>query len=53
MSNLVLTLHVEIKDVASGRTVFRRALDFRGDNDMGWERAVLYLVKETMGQAGP
>ena len=52
MSHLVLTLHVEVKEVATGRTVFRRALDFRGDNDTARERAVLFLVKETMGKAG-
>ena len=32
--------------------VFRKALDFRGDNDTAWERAVLFLVKETTGKAG-
>lgn len=45
MSNLVLTMHVEIRDVATGRTSIKKALDFRGDNDMGWTRAIDYLIK--------
>lgn len=45
MSNLVLTMHVEIRDAATGRTVIKKALDFRGDNDTGWTRAIDYLIK--------
>lgn len=45
VSNLVLALNVEIKDVASGRTILQKGLDFRGDNDQGWARAIDYFVK--------
>lgn len=45
MSNLVLTLHIEIRDVATRRTLMKKALDFRGDNDTGWTRAIDYLIR--------
>lgn len=44
MSNLVLTLHIEIRDVATGRTLVNRAYDFRGDNDASWRRAIAYFT---------
>jgi Protein of unknown function (DUF2380) len=44
MSSLVLTLHVAIKDVATGKPVYARAFDFRGDNERAWERAAEYMV---------
>lgn len=44
VSTLVLTLHIEIKDVASGRPVYRRVFDFRGDNETAWKRAVDYMI---------
>lgn len=46
MSNLVLTLHVEIKDAATGRIAMKKALDFRGDNDNGWLHAIAYLIND-------
>ncbi|BBL71223.1 DUF3280 domain-containing protein [Methylogaea oryzae] len=46
MSNLVLTLHIEIRDAASGRTLVKRAYDFRGDNDTAWRRAIAYFIKD-------
>ena len=44
VSTLVGTLHIEIKDVATGRTIYQRVFDFRGDNDKAWERAASYMV---------
>ncbi|MEI9900430.1 MAG: DUF3280 domain-containing protein [Hyphomicrobium sp.] len=44
VSTLIGTLHVEIKDVASGRTVYAHVFDFRGDNDKAWQRAADYMV---------
>ncbi|MGR8935331.1 MAG: DUF3280 domain-containing protein [Gammaproteobacteria bacterium] len=44
MSQLVLTLHVEIKDAVTGKTLMKKALDFRGDNDSGWQHAIAYLI---------
>jgi len=45
VSTLVLSLTVDIKDVATGAIVRRKALDFRGDNDVAWDRATRYLVR--------
>lgn len=44
MSTLVLTLHVVIKDAATGEIVYARAFDFRGDNEKSWRRAADYMV---------
>ncbi len=44
VSTLVGTLHIEIKDVATGRTVYARVFDFRGDNEKAWQRAAAYMV---------
>jgi hypothetical protein len=46
VSQLVLSLTYEIREVPSGRPLKRKAFDFRGDNDMGWSRAVTYMVKD-------
>jgi hypothetical protein len=46
MSNLVLTMHVEIRDATTGRVTMKRDLDFRGDNDESWQRAIGYLLRD-------
>lgn len=46
MSQLVLTMHVEIKDVSTGKLVMKRALDFRNDTDASWAREIEYLVRD-------
>jgi Protein of unknown function (DUF2380) len=45
MSTLVMSLHVVIKDVATGTVVYARTFDFRGDNDKAWQRAADYMVE--------
>ena len=46
VSNLILTLNYEIRDVATGETVQKGAFDFRGDNDEAWMRAVSYMARD-------
>lgn len=46
LSNLVLTMHFELIDAASGKRLYKKALDFRGDNDQAWRRAIDYFLKE-------
>jgi hypothetical protein len=46
VSQLILSLTYEIREVPSGRPLKRKAFDFRGDNDTGWSRAVIYMVKD-------
>ena len=44
VSSLVLSLHVVVKDVATGKVLYARVFDFRGDNDKAWTRAAGYMV---------
>jgi hypothetical protein len=46
MSILVLTMHIEIKDVGSEKTLIKKAYDFRGDNEKAWLRAAKYMVRD-------
>ncbi len=46
MSLLILTMHIEIKDVTSGQTLLSKAYDFRGDNEKAWLRAADYMVRD-------
>ena len=45
VSTLILSLHVDIKDVATGKTVYARVFDFRGDNEPAYAHAVKTLVR--------
>jgi hypothetical protein len=46
MSILVLTMHIQVKDVKSEKTLIRKAYDFRGDNEKAWLRAAKYMVRD-------
>lgn len=46
MSNLVLSMQAIIRDADSGRPLYGRTLDFRGDNANSWRRAAKYLVRD-------
>lgn len=46
MSQLVVTMHFEMKEVATGRLVMKRALDFRNDADASWEREINFLIRD-------
>lgn len=46
MSQLVVTMHFEMKDAATGRLLMKRALDFRNDVDASWSREIDYLVRD-------
>jgi hypothetical protein len=46
MSMLILTMHIEIKTVASEKTLISKAYDFRGDNEKAWRRAAQYMVRD-------
>ena len=45
VSTLVLTLHVDIKDVETGKPVYARVFDFRGDNERAYAHAAKTLVR--------
>lgn len=50
MSTLVLTLHVDIKEAETGRSVYARVFDFRGDNEKAYAHAVRTMVR-SLGDA--
>jgi hypothetical protein len=45
LSQLVLTMHFVVVDAVTGKTILKKALDFRGDNDQSWQRAIQYFIK--------
>lgn len=45
LSQLVLTMHFVIMDAESGKNLYKKALDFRGDNDESWDRAIQFFLK--------
>lgn len=45
VSTLVGTLHIIVKDVATGGTVYAHVFDFRGDNEEAWQRAADYMIR--------
>ncbi len=44
VSNLILNLNIEVKDVATGRTVYNKSVDLRGNTDVSWMRGIRYMV---------
>jgi len=52
VSTLIGHLSLRIVDVATGRTVLSRTLDFRGDTDDAWRHAVRFLVRD-LAQTAP
>ncbi len=46
MSQLVVTMHFEMKDTSTGKLVMKRALDFRNDTDASWMREVDFLIRD-------
>lgn len=46
MSHLISTLHVEFKEVETGKMIKRKSYDFRGNTDQAWERAIKYAMRD-------
>jgi len=46
VSELILNFNVEVFRVASERSVLAKSVDMRGNEDVSWERAVRYLVRD-------
>jgi len=45
VSNLILAVNLQLRDAESGETVKGGVVDFRGNTDETWERAMRYLLK--------
>jgi len=54
VSNLILNINIEIKNVATGETVLKKSVDIRGNTDQSWSRGVSYMVRDMVekGQGG-
>lgn len=44
VSNLILNVNIEVKDVASGNTLYTKSVDLRGNTDKSWLRGIHYMV---------
>lgn len=44
ISNLILNINLRVEDAASGKTVFQRSVDMRGNTDLSWQRAAKALA---------
>jgi Protein of unknown function (DUF2380) len=45
VSNLILNINVYLEDAATGRVVFVKSTDIRGNTDDSWSRGLKFLVK--------
>jgi hypothetical protein len=45
VSNLILNMNVVVRDAASGRVVYVKSVDMRGNTDESWSRALDWLVR--------
>ena len=44
VSNLILNLNLRVEEVASGKALFQRSVDIRGNTDLSWRRGATALV---------
>lgn len=44
VSNLILNLNLRVEDVVSGKALFQRSVDIRGNTDLSWRRGATALV---------
>ena len=45
VSNLILNINIQIRDVQTGHVVLARSVDIRGNTDASWLRGVRYLTR--------
>src|SRR5262245_46460565 len=48
VSNLILNINVQIRDVATRAPVFASSVDIRGDTDESWRHGIRYLLKNRL-----
>ena len=46
VSNLILNINIEIRDVATGKVVLAKSVDLRGNTDVTWQRGIDFLVRD-------
>lgn len=47
VSNLILTMNLQMRDAATGEMVKGRVVDIRGNTDESWARGMRYILKNT------
>jgi hypothetical protein len=45
VSNLILNINIQIRDVQSGLVVLTRSVDIRGNTDVSWLRGIHYMAR--------
>ena len=46
VSQLILNLNVELRDTASDRVLLNKSVDMRGNNDLSWQRATAFMLRD-------
>lgn len=46
VSNLILNLNIEVRNVANGQIVYNKSVDLRGNTDESWQRGIRYMVRD-------
>jgi hypothetical protein len=46
VSNLILNINIEIKDVKTGEVTLKKSADIRGNTDQSWARGISYLTRD-------
>ena len=46
VSNLILNLNIEVKDVSTGEVTLKKSVDIRGNTDQSWQRGISYMVRD-------
>ncbi len=44
VSNLILNINVQIKDVPTGEMLYAKSVDLRSNTDQSWLRGIRYMV---------
>jgi len=44
VSNLILNINIEVKEVGSGRMLYVKSVDLRSNTDNSWLRGIRYMV---------
>ncbi|PLC51649.1 hypothetical protein CR159_01060 [Pollutimonas subterranea] len=54
VSNLILNINIQVRDVEGGKIVLNKSVDIRGNTDQTWSRGIRYMVRSMVekNQAG-
>lgn len=53
VSNLILNINLQMREVASGRLLAGGSVDIRGNTDRSWERGLRALLRRVLPAASP